>query len=39
LPIGQPRADVERVMARYNVSREEAERWLSVYPALLKGVK
>jgi len=49
--LGDPRTDVERVMAHHNVSREEAERWLSVYPvekllpergtgsALLKGAK
>jgi len=30
--IGEPRTDVERVMAHHNVSREEAERWISVYP-------
>lgn len=29
---GEPGTDVERVMARYNVGREEAERWLGVYP-------
>jgi len=49
--LGEPRTDVERVMAHHNVNREEAERWLSVYPvekllpergtgsALLKGAK
>lgn len=30
--LGEPRTDAERVMAHHNVSREEAERWLSVYP-------
>jgi len=30
--LGEPRTDIERVMAHHNVSREEAERWLSVYP-------
>ncbi len=30
--IAEPRTDAERVMAHHNVSREEAERWLSVYP-------
>ncbi|GAI71688.1 unnamed protein product [marine sediment metagenome] len=29
--LGEPRTDAERVMAHHNVSREEAERWLSVY--------
>ncbi|GAJ25055.1 unnamed protein product, partial [marine sediment metagenome] len=49
--LGEPRTDVERVMAHHNISREEAERWLSVYPgekllpergtgsALLKGAR
>ena len=30
---GTPRTDVERVMAHYNISREEAQEWLSVHPA------
>ena len=29
---GEPGTDVERVMAHHNVSREEAQRWLSIYP-------
>ena len=31
--LGETRTDVEKVMARYNVSREEAERWLNIYPS------
>ncbi|GAI92400.1 unnamed protein product, partial [marine sediment metagenome] len=49
--LGEPRTDVERVMAHYNVSHEDAKRWLKIYPgekllpergtgsALLKGAK
>ena len=29
---GQPRTDAERVAAHYNISLEEAERWLHIHP-------
>jgi len=30
---GQPRSDVERVMAHYGISRDEACEWLRIHPA------
>ncbi len=29
--LGVPRIDVERVMAHYDISHEEAERWLRIH--------
>lgn len=31
--LGVSRTDVERVMAHYGISREEAERWLRIHTA------
>ena len=30
--LGHPRTDVERVARHYNISLEEADRWLSIHP-------